>query len=97
MRLFEKLSDMGMERTERFFYMTPRAVEREIRAHFQARAQREFEQLRTAWWIGRYAAVGVNAPERYPPMPEKRQDRRGKMHDADMKEVMLSLAGRNVK
>lgn len=90
----KKAAEAGFERAGRLFGLTPLEVEWELLA-FAQRRRLEMERLDDlAWLVGRYTAIGVNAPRRYPRRPDGVRRRAAAMTDADMKRVFLGLAGR---
>jgi hypothetical protein len=92
--MFERLADMGMKGAGRLIHLTPREIDREVRA-FAARRARDAENLAAhAWLVGKYVALGVNAPARYPARPPKLHARARTMTAAEMKRALLSAAGR---
>lgn len=46
-----------------------------------------------AWLAGRYAAIGINAPRKYPRRPDGVKRRAQEMSPEAMKAVFASLAG----
>lgn len=89
-----KLAEAGFEGAWRLFGLTPLEAEWEISA-FAARRRLEMERLDDlAWLVGRYAAIGVNAPKRYPRKPDGVRRSAAAMDDEAMKRVFLELAGR---
>lgn len=74
--------------------MTPLEVEWELSA-FAARRRLEAERMDDlAWLVGRYAAIGVNAPRRYPRRPDGVKRAVKEMGAEEMKAVFLGLRGR---
>lgn len=89
-----RLTEVGFEGAWRLFDLTPMEVEWEISA-FAARRRLELERMdELAWLVGRYAAIGVNAPRRYPKRPDGVVRRTAPMNDEAMKQVFLRLAQR---
>ena len=89
-----RLAEAGFEGAWRLFDLTPLEAEWEIAA-FAARRRLEMERLDDlAWLVGRYAAIGVNAPKKYPRRPDGVARKAERMDDAAMKRVFLDLAGR---
>lgn len=89
-----RLTEVGFEGAWRLFDLTPMEVEWEISA-FAARRRLELERMdELAWLVGRYAAIGVNAPRRYPKRPDSVVRRTAPMNDEAMKQVFLRLAQR---
>ncbi|HIS02417.1 MAG TPA: hypothetical protein IAA75_00785 [Candidatus Pullichristensenella avicola] len=68
-RLFARLAEMGFARAADLFARTPREIEWEIGAFSAQQARRAEELTCLAWLTGRYAALGVHAPRRYPAAP----------------------------
>ena len=65
-----RAAEAGFPGAGRLFSMTPAEVEWELTA-FAARKRAEMERLDDlAWLAGRYAAIGVNAPKKYPRRPD---------------------------
>lgn len=78
----------------RLFRLTPAEIEWELTA-FAARRRLQMERLDDlAWLTGRYAAIGVNAPKRYPHKPDGVVRRPAEMDDEAMKQVFLRMAER---
>lgn len=74
--------------------MTPVEIEWELTA-FAARERRAMERLDDqAWLTGRYAAIGVNAPRRFPRRPDGVPRAPAQMDDGEMKRVFLNLQRR---
>lgn len=89
-----RLTEAGFEGAWRLFDLTPMEVEWEISA-FAARRRMELERMdELAWLVGRYAAIGVNAPRRYPKRPDGVVRQAAPMDDEAMKQVFLRLAQR---
>ena len=93
-RIVEKAAETGFPGAARLFEMTPREIEWELTA-FSARRRLEMERLDDlAWLIGRYTAVGVNAPRKFPRKPDGVKRKAPEMSDAEMKNVFTALTGR---
>lgn len=97
-RGFEKVvrraAEAGYSGAGRLFYLTPVEVEWELEA-FAARKRMEMERLDDlAWLVGRYAAIGVNAPKKYPRRPDGVKRAVREMDAAQMKGVFVGMAGR---
>lgn len=87
-----KLTEVGFAGAWRLFDLTPMEVEWEIAA-FAARRRMELERMdELAWLVGRYAAIGVNAPRRYPKRPDGVVRQAAPMDDESMKQAFLRLA-----
>ena len=77
------------------FRMTPAEAEWELAA-FSARKRLEMERLDDlAWLIGRYAAIGVNAPKKYPRRPDGVKRVVRAMDAEAMKAVFVAMAERD--
>ena len=47
-----------------------------------------------AWLVGRYAAIGINAPKKYPRRPDGVKRAAREMDAAEMKRVFVGMMGR---
>ena len=62
---------------------------------FAARRRAEMERLDDlAWLAGRYVAIGVNAPRKYPRRPDGVKRAACEMGAEEMKGVFVAMAGR---
>lgn len=76
------------------FDLTPVEIEWKLAA-FAACEQRRLERMdEAAWLVGRYVAIGLNAPRRYPRRPDAVKRRPRTMSDDEMKRVFAGLAER---
>ena len=90
--LMESAAEMGYPGVRELPGMTPREIEWTLRA-FATQEKRRMERLDAlAWLTGRYAAVGVNAPGKYPKKPDGLRREKRRMTDAEMKRVFAGLA-----
>lgn len=90
-----KAAENGYAGAAKLFEMTPREIEWELTA-FAARRRMEMERLDDlAWLIGRYTAIGVNAPRKFPRKPDGVKRREKEMSDEAMKNVFTTLARRD--
>ena len=90
----ERAAEAGFSDAGRLMSLTPVEIGWELAA-FAARRRLEMERLDDlAWLVGRYAAIGVNAPKKYPGRPDGVVRKSRQMDDAEMKRVFLDLAGR---
>ena len=72
--------------------LTPAEIEWEMTA-FAARRRLEMERIDDlAWLTGRYAAIGVNAPRKYPRRPDGVRRRMDEMPPEAMKAVFVNMA-----
>lgn len=95
MKIVSQAAEAGFPRASQLFSLTPVEIAWELDA-FAARERRANERIDAlAWLTGRYAAIGVHAPRKYPNRPECVKRRAEPMTDADMKRVFLNLAGRS--
>lgn len=89
-----RAAEAGFPGAGRLFSLTPAEIEWELTA-FAARQRREAERLDDlAWLTGRYAAIGVNAPGKYPRRPDGVRRQPKEMPPEEMKRVFLGLSGR---
>ena len=89
-QLFARLAAMGLADAGRLFACTPREIEWEVRALATRQARRAEEISCLAWLTGRYVALGVHAPRRYPAAPPAARERA--TSPAAMKQVFAALA-----
>lgn len=90
--LFAQMARLGLEGAEDFFRLTPRQIECRLLA-FAARRRHQAERDGClAWLTGRYVALGVHAPRRYPAAPPRFARRAADARE--MKDLFLSLAER---
>ena len=74
------------------FHLTPVEVEWELLA-FAARKREAMERMDDlAWLVGRYAAIGINAPRKYPRRPDGVKRMVKEMDAAEMKAVFVGMA-----
>lgn len=95
-REFEEIArraaEAGFPGAGALFGMTPAEIEWELTA-FAARRRLEMERLDDlAWLAGRYVAIGVNAPKKYPRRPDGVKRAARDMEAEDMKNVFRRLA-----
>ena len=89
-----RAAEAGFPGAGRLFWMTPLEADWELEA-FAARKRAEMERLDDlAWLVGRYAAIGVNAPKRYPRRPDGVKRAVRAMDAEEMKGFFLRMAGR---
>ena len=87
-----RAAEAGFPGAGRLFGMTPAEMEWELLA-FAARKRLEMERLDDlAWLVGRYAAIGVNAPKKYPRKPDGVKRAARKMDAGEMKDVFVKMA-----
>lgn len=89
-RMIEDAVRLGACGAERAWHMTPG----ELLSAIEALKQRRLDMLTAldtlAWLAGQYAAVALNAPERYPARPNRvRHQARG---DREMQRMMAEMA-----
>lgn len=71
--------------------MTPVEIGWALEA-FAARERRAMERADAlAWLVGRYVAVGLNAPRRYPRKPDGVKQKVREMSPEEMKKVLAGL------
>lgn len=86
-----RAAEAGYPGAGRLLSLTPVEIEWELTA-FAARQQAEMERLDDlAWLTGRYAAIGVNAPKKYPRRPDGVKRRARVMDAEEMKRVLVNL------
>ena len=95
-REFEEIArqaaEAGYPDAGALFRMTPTEIGWALSA-FAARRQAEMERLDDlAWLAGRYAAIGVNAPKKYPRRPDGVKRVVRPMGAEEMKRVFVGLA-----
>jgi hypothetical protein len=86
-RLADALARAGLDAD--IWHSTPA----EIRRSVEALRRRRGEMDELAWLIGQYAAIGVLAPGRYPPHPNRMRERRA-MGEDEMKRLLRDMAER---
>ena len=83
--LMDRAAEAGFENANALSRLTPREAVRAFRA-FEAEKRRELELADAlAWLIGRYVAIALNAPERYPSRPDGICNPPREMTEAEMK------------
>ena len=93
-QIARRAAEAGFPNAGALFSMTPIEIEWELTA-FAARNRLEMERLDDlAWLIGRYAAIGVNAPKKYPRKPDGVKRTVHPMEPEEMKRALLSMAKR---
>ena len=86
-----RAAEAGFPGAGRLFSLTPEEIEWELTA-FAARQRVEMERLDDlAWLTGRYAAIGVNAPRKYPRRPDGVRRRTKTMTADEMKRVFMAM------
>jgi len=89
-----KAAEAGAENPAGLFDMTPAEIELTLTA-LAARERRRMERMdEAAWLIGRYAAIGINAPGRYPRRPDVVRRTGRNMSAEEMKQVFVNMAKR---
>lgn len=89
-----RAAEAGFPGAGTLFRMTPAEVEWELLA-FAARRRMEMERMDDlAWLAGRYAAIGVNAPKKYPRKPDGVKRAVKEMDTEEMKAVFAAMAER---
>lgn len=95
LELMESAAEAGVAEAKDFMRMTPREIALTIKAN-EAKRREALESIDLlAWLAGGYAAMGVNAPRRYPKRPDRITKRPARMTDAEMKAALFRLAGHN--
>jgi len=90
-----RAAEAGFSGAWRLGELTPAEIEWEFSA-FAARQRLELERLDDlAWLTGRYAAIGVNAPRKYPRRPDGVKRRAKEMDPGAMKRVFENLSRRD--
>lgn len=94
MKIIRRAAEAGAMDAGRFWQMTPVEIEWALAA-LAARQRRALEQADLlAWLTGRYVAFAAHAPKRYPRRPDGVRTENRPMSDAEMKRVLMNLAGR---
>ena len=89
-----RAAEAGYPGAGRLFELTPAEIVWELTA-FAARQQAAMERLDDlAWLTGRYAAIGVNAPRKFPRRPDGVRRRSRAMEPEAMKRVFVNLSRR---
>ncbi len=69
-RIIEKAAEAGFPDAEGLMRLTPREMEWALKS-FAARRRQALELMDAAAWLaGRYAAIAINAPGKYPSAPD---------------------------
>lgn len=69
-RIVERAAKAGFPDAERLMRLTPREMEWALES-FAARRRQALELMDAAAWLaGRYAAIAINAPGKYPSAPD---------------------------
>ena len=90
-KLLERAARAGMADAARLLHSTPREIELEFRALARRREQEVEMAAQAAWLAGKYAMIGLHAPQKYPPMPCGHEQCRT---DEEMKDALVRAAGR---
>ena len=94
-RIVERAAEMGFPGAAGLMKLTPKEIEWELTA-FAARRRLEMERMDDlAWLIGRYVAVGVNAPKKFPRKPDTVKRQAKEMTDDEMKRIFTKLSARD--
>lgn len=92
--IVKQAAQAGAENPAGLYDMTPVQIELTLTA-LAARERRRMERMdEAAWLIGRYAAIGINAPGRYPRRPDVVRRLPESMSADEMKQALVSLAKR---
>ena len=95
--LILRAAEAGMAHPEHLLHCTPREIEAAFAAHAARRRQRLEEIDLLAWLIGRYSAIGMHVPKRYPRQPNAVRVRKAEMTDAEMRRAFVDMAERRGK
>ncbi len=88
----KRAAEAGYPGAGALFHLTPVEVEWELLA-FAARKREAMERMDDlAWLVGRYAAIGVNAPRKYPRKPDGVKRAVREMGAEEMKSVFVGMS-----
>ena len=92
LEIITEAAEGGVCRAEEAWRMTPGELHLAVRARRRAEVRRMKDMDMLAWLVGQYAAVGMNAPGRYPRQPDRVRERAA--DDDGMRRMMERIAMR---